>query len=105
MVSVDGETGLRISVAYSPRAGEVDVVDLQLAFGATVIEAIGASGLPQRHPTADLERLPVGIWGRLCERGDVLREGDRVELYRPLQVDPKEARRLRQRAQGPLKKR
>jgi uncharacterized protein len=105
MVSVDGKTDLRISVAYSPRAGEVDVVELQMSHGATVTEAIAHSGLPQRHPTADFERLPVGIWGRLCERGDLLRDRDRVELYRPLQVDPKEARRLRQRAQGPLKKR
>ncbi len=105
MASVDGETGLRVSVAYSARAGEVDVVDLQLALGATVAEAIAASGLPRRHPNADLDRLPVGVWGRLCEKGDLLRDRDRVELYRPLQVDPKEARRLRQRAQGSLKKR
>jgi uncharacterized protein len=104
-VSVEGEIGLRISVAYSPQAGEVDVVDLTLAPGATVADALNASGLPERHPAAGLERLPVGIWGRLCERGDVLHDRDRVELYRPLQVDPKEARRLRQRAQGPLKKR
>ncbi len=81
------------------------MVDLTLALGATVTDAIDASGLPERHPSADLERVPVGIWGRLCERDDVLRDRDRVELYRPLQVDPKEARRLRQRAQGSLKKR
>ena len=104
-MSVDAGTVLRISVAYSPRAGDIDVVDLQLALGATVTEAIGASGMLQRYPTAGLDELPVGVWGRLCERGDLLRDRDRIELYRPLQVDPKEARRLRQRAQGPLKKR
>ena len=104
-MNAESESVLRVSVAYSPRAGEVDLVDLRLAPGASVTEAIGLSGLPQRHPMAGLETLPVGIWGRLCERGDLLRDRDRVELYRPLQVDPKAARRLRQLEHGPLKKR
>ena len=95
---------LRVSVAFSPRAGEVDEDELLLAAGATVADAVLASGLPSRHPQFDLEALPVGIWGAFCDRGDVLRDRDRVELYRPLRVDPKEARRRRHQAQRGAKR-
>lgn len=91
-------TVLRVSVAYSPRAGEVDEVSLQLAPGATVADALRGSGLAGRHPGLAIDALPVGVWGRFRDRADLLQDGDRVELYRPLQVDPKEARRLRHRA-------
>ncbi|HEY4066712.1 MAG TPA: RnfH family protein [Burkholderiaceae bacterium] len=90
---------LRVSVVFSPRAGEVDEVELRLPAGATVADALSASGMQARHPAHDLAALPVGLWGAFCERGDVLRDRDRVELYRPLRVDPKEARRQRQAAQ------
>lgn len=100
MAHVDDAVPLTVSVAYSPRAGEVDEVRLQLPPGATVADALRASGLQARHPGIALERLPVGIWGAFCEHGDTLRDRDRVELYRPLRVDPKEARRRRQRAQA-----
>jgi uncharacterized protein len=95
---------LRVSVAFSPRAGEVDEVELLLAAGATVADAVLASGLPSRHPQFDLAALPVGIWGAFCDRGDVLRDRDRVKLYRPLRVDPKEARRRRHQAQRGAKR-
>jgi uncharacterized protein len=90
---------LRVSVVFSPRAGVVDEVQLLLPSGATVADAVLASGMPSRHPQFDLAALPVGIWGAFCDRGDVLRDRDRVELYRPLRVDPKEARRQRDQAQ------
>lgn len=86
---------IRVTVAYSPAAGEVDAVRLQLPTGSTVADAIVASGLLQRHPSA--AGLPVGIWGRKHELTDLVRDADRVEIYRPLQCDPKEARRLRYR--------
>lgn len=90
---------LRISVAYSPRAGEVDEVELNLPAGATVADALRVSGMQARHPTHALDLLPVGVWGAFCERDTPLRDRDRVELYRPLRVDPKEARRQRQQVQ------
>jgi putative ubiquitin-RnfH superfamily antitoxin RatB of RatAB toxin-antitoxin module len=99
MASADARPLLTVSVAYSPRAGEVDEIELQLEPGATVADALRASGLQARHPGLALDALPVGIWGAFCERDAVLRDRDRVELYRPLRVDPKEARRRRQRAQ------
>jgi putative ubiquitin-RnfH superfamily antitoxin RatB of RatAB toxin-antitoxin module len=95
---------LRVSVAFSPRAGEVDVVELLLPAGATVADALRESGMQARHPGHALEKLPVGIWGAFCERTDLLRDRDRVEVYRPLLVDPKEARRQRQRAQRGLRR-
>jgi uncharacterized protein len=91
---------LQVSVAYSPRAGVVDEVVLDLPRGATLIDAVRASGLLDRHAGIDLAQARLGIWGRAQEPQTLLRERDRVELYRPLTVDPKEARRLRYRKSG-----
>ncbi|MFT3955344.1 MAG: RnfH family protein [Piscinibacter sp.] len=91
---------LSVSVAYSPRAGVVDEVALTLPLGATLIEAIRASGLLERHAEIDLAHAKLGIWGRVEAADTALRERDRVEVYRPLIVDPKEARRLRYRKSG-----
>lgn len=99
MASDEPADRLTVGVAYSPRAGEVDEVTLQLSPGATVADALQASGLLARHPDVAIDTLPVGIWGSFCDRADVLRDQDRVELYRPLQVDPKDSRRRRQQAQ------
>ena len=97
MARAEAAAALSVVVAYSPRAGQVDEVALSLAAGATVADALHASGLMQRHPTLDLTSLRVGVWGKLRQVSDELRDHDRVELYRPLTVDPKEARRLRYR--------
>jgi uncharacterized protein len=97
MARVDGMPGLRVTVAYSPRAGVVDEVQLDLPAGASVRDALVASGLAARHPAVDFAALRWGVWGKLREPGDALRDQDRVEIYRPLSVDPKEARRLRYR--------
>ena len=97
MAPVESVDALRVVVAYSPRAGQVDEVSLSLQAGSTVADALQASGLMRRHPTLDLASLRIGVWGKLRQPADGLREGDRVELYRPLSVDPKEARRLRYR--------
>ena len=91
---------LHVSVAYSPRVGEVDEVELDLPAGATLIEAIRASGLIERHPELDIAAARIGVWGRVQPASQPLRERDRVEIYRALQVDPKEARRLRYRRDG-----
>lgn len=84
-----------VSVAYSPLAGQLDVLELRLPAGATVAMALHRSGLLDLHPGIDLTQHAVGVWGKLRSLDDTLRDADRVELYRPLQVDPKEARRLR----------
>lgn len=86
---------MRIEVVYSPAPRVVDGVMLELDAGSTVDAALRASGLLERHAGIDLTRQRVGVWGRVCGLDAVLHDGDRVELYRPLQVDPKEGRRRR----------
>lgn len=90
---------LDVEVAYSAAARRVDLVVLRLPAPCTVGEALQRSGVLQRHPEIDLSRLRVGVWGRVRRLDELLRQGDRVEIYRALQVDPKEARRQRQRRQ------
>jgi putative ubiquitin-RnfH superfamily antitoxin RatB of RatAB toxin-antitoxin module len=91
---------MAIEVVFSPAARLVDQVTLRLPVGSLVVDAVQASGVVQRHTAHDLMAGAVGIWGRPARWDDGLTEGDRIELYRPLQVDPKEARCLRYRAQG-----
>ena len=89
---------LRVSVAYSPRAGELDLVDISVNAGATVRLALNRSGLLERHPGIDPAHCKLGVWGKLRGLDEPLRDLDRIEIYRPLLVDPKEARRLRYRS-------
>jgi uncharacterized protein len=85
---------IRVSVAIA-LAGVQEVVELNLAEGATVGDAVAAAR--QRHPRLDWSHAGLGIWSRACGADRVLREGDRVEVYRALTADPKEQRRLRAR--------
>ena len=66
---------------------------LTVPAGATVSEVIGASPLERRFPDVPVAELEVGIWGRVVSRDHPVRDGDRIEIYRPLQIDPREARR------------
>ena len=91
---------LQVTVVYSPAPRVVHERAVQLAGAPTVRDAITASGLLEAFPDL-LAALPtVGVWGRKTALGHVLREGDRVEVYRALVVDPKVARRERFRRQG-----
>jgi putative ubiquitin-RnfH superfamily antitoxin RatB of RatAB toxin-antitoxin module len=89
-----------VVLALPDRATEIA---LRLPAGATLADAIERSGLAARHPEADLSRAPVGIFGRLSERGALLANGDRIEVYRGLVTDPKESRV--RRAASPAKSR
>ena len=68
---------------------------LRLPPGSTVGDAIRECGLLGQCPEIDLKRNRAGIFGRLVQFDALLRDGDRVEIYRPLVVDPKEVRRRR----------
>jgi putative ubiquitin-RnfH superfamily antitoxin RatB of RatAB toxin-antitoxin module len=85
---------IRIEVAYA-RPERQDVIRLTLPAGSTIVQAIEASGLPQRYPEIDLAKTKVGIFGKLSRMDTALRERDRVEIYRPLIADPKEVRKQR----------
>jgi putative ubiquitin-RnfH superfamily antitoxin RatB of RatAB toxin-antitoxin module len=70
-----------------------EIVPVLLEDGATVSDAIEESAIAELFPGWDLHKCRVGIWGRVAERDQRLRAGDRVEIYRPLRIDPREARR------------
>ena len=89
---------LHVEVAFCPRPGETDIVALVLPAGAAVADALRESGLLERHRLTP-DGLSLGVWSRRCELGTLLRDRDRVEVYRPLIVDPKEARRQRYKRQ------
>lgn len=98
----DGAIG--VEVAYAPAARQVDLVALRVTPGTPLREAVVASGLAGRHPAVaqwldqpQASSLTAAIWGRRADAGQPLRDRDRVELLRPLTVDPKEARRQRYR--------
>ena len=84
---------LGVEGVFSAQAGHAQEWVLRLAPGACLLEALRAAGL-------EASAWPAGIWGRRAERSQLLRDGDRVELYRPLLVDPKVARRERFARQG-----
>ena len=71
------------------------IAELDLPAGATLRQAVEASGLLQRHPGIDLDAQKAGVFGKVKPADTPLRDGDRVEVYRPLQADPKETRRRR----------
>lgn len=83
---------MRVEVVLCPAPGQVQRVVLELPPGATVADALGASGLP-------VGEAGFGVWGKKRAGDTPLREADRVEIYRPLTVDPKEARRQRYKRQ------
>jgi putative ubiquitin-RnfH superfamily antitoxin RatB of RatAB toxin-antitoxin module len=90
----------QVEVVFCAPAGSCQAVPLQLAPGATVADALRLSGLLEQHGlTADT--VKAGVWGRVREGHTLLRDRDRVEIYRALVVDPKEARRLRYKRHGP----
>jgi len=90
---------VRVELLYCPGPGQVDRCELRLPTGATLGDALQASGVLQRY-ALHLPDVVAGVWSKVRPHHTVLCEGDRVEVYRPLTVDPKEARRLRCRRQG-----
>jgi uncharacterized protein len=68
---------------------------LELVKGSNISQAIQQSGLLERFPEIDLKKNKVGLFSEIQELDTVLQSGDRIEIYRPLLADPKEARRQR----------
>ena len=75
--------------------GAQEVVEVELEEGAPVEAALLASGIAARHPEIDLKTQRIGVWGRPVTRATEVRDRDRVEIYRALSADPKQARRRR----------
>jgi len=85
---------ISIEVVYAPRLRQI-VRRLSLPAGSSVADALRASGLLGEFP--EIESTRVGIYGEVVSPDTRLRDRDRVEIYRPLQADPKEIRRTRAR--------
>lgn len=85
---------ITVEVAYArPEAQTLRTVRLEQ--GATVADAVRASGILDCHPEIPWPRAPLGIFSRKAVPEQLLEDGDRVEIYRPLRLDPKERRRAR----------
>ena len=95
-----GLPGLSVTVVYSAGPRQVSEWAGKLPAGATVLHALQASATSQVIPVLDFDSAELGVWGRKADADQLLNEGDRVEVYRPLRVDPKVARRERFRTQG-----
>lgn len=91
---------VHVTVVYSPGPRTVHEWPLALPEGATVLDALEGSGLAVAWLGFDARDALIGVWGRMVRPGRRLRERDRIEVYRPLRVDPKVARRERFRSQG-----
>lgn len=83
---------LSIEVAYAERERQF-LEALEVEPGTTAAGALALSALGREFPKLDLGSAALGVWGRSVSRDHPLADGDRVEVYRPLAMDPREARR------------
>ena len=85
---------LNIEVAYALPERQT-VLSLRVAPGTSVLAAIEASGIVQKHPEIDLALNKFGVYSRPVKGREPVQDGDRIEIYRPLIADPKEMRKKR----------
>ena len=83
-----------IEVAYALPDEQI-LITLDVEQGATVEQAVKLSGVLEKFPDIDLSKNKLGIFGKVTKANQVLRDKDRIEIYRPLIADPKESRRKR----------
>ena len=98
----EGAASLSIEVIYALPAKQ-ELVAVKLPIGATLRQAIEASGLLAKYPEINLTKNKVGVFSKLSKLDATLRDRDRVEIYRPLIADPKEVRKQRA-AEGKIMK-
>ena len=91
---------MAVELVYAAGPHDVWRLRLEMAAGATVADALRASGWMERLDAVTGDHLAISVWNRACPPATPLRNGDRIELSRPLTVDPKEARRQRYRRDG-----
>ena len=85
---------MTVEVAYALPERQV-ILELQVPEGTSVLQAAQASGVTWKFEGIDLDNAKFGIFGKVVSPKQVLREGERVEIYRPLIADPKEVRKAR----------
>jgi uncharacterized protein len=99
-MEIDMTTPIPVCLVYSAQARQMHEHTLHLAPGTTLGQALQGSGLLASIAASVVHTLEVGVWGKKMPLDYVLQQGDRIELYRPLTVDPKVARRERFAKQG-----
>lgn len=90
---------ISIEVAYATKEQQ-KIIPLEVPEGTTIKEAIQQSGILSLFPEIDLTHQKVGIFSKICELTDLIQAGARIEIYRPLTIDPKEARRNKAKVQS-----
>lgn len=85
---------LMVEVAFALPTKQT-ILTISVAADATVEQIIALSGILQQYPEIDLSQQKVGVWSRTVKLTDTVKEGDRIEIYRPLIADPKDLRRRR----------
>ena len=85
---------MNVEVCYA-MAHKQEVVSLKLDGGSNLQQALEASGLLEKYPEIDLKKNKFGVWNKLSKLDALLRDRDRIEIYRPLIADPKEVRKQR----------
>jgi putative ubiquitin-RnfH superfamily antitoxin RatB of RatAB toxin-antitoxin module len=100
---MSAEQTWRVEVVYATPTRQV-VIEASVRPGVTVEQVIRASGMLAKFPEIDLTRQRVGIFGVIAHLQDAVHDGDRVEIYRSLVADPKEARRARAGSRSSTKK-
>lgn len=85
---------IKIEVAYAEK-GNQRIIAFEVEEGSTIEKAIDCSGILDIFPEIDLMKQKVGIFSQSKKLTDIVQSGDRIEIYRPLLIDPKEARRKR----------
>ena len=94
---------IAVEVAFAKPEEQV-ILKIEVTPGTTIEQAIEQSGILERFPEIDTAHLKAGIFGKLKKTDQPLREGDRVEIYRPLIADPKQVRKERAAAGKRMKK-
>ena len=93
---------ISVEVAYADTQKQ-KIMFVVVDEGATIAQAIQVSGILQQVPDIDLTKNKVGIFGKLKELTTHVQEGDRIEIYRPLKIEPKEARKAKVKKQAMLR--
>ncbi len=94
---------INVEIAYALADKQV-LIPLMLEEGSTAQQAVESSGILRQFPEIDLDKNRIGIFGKLSKLNVVLREKDRVEIYRPLIADPKAVRKKRAEEGKAMKK-
>ena len=98
----NGESVVKVEVAYALPEQQT-VIALEVAEGSTVQLAIEQSGILAKHAELDLQVNSVGVYGKAAKLDALVRDGDRVEIYRPIVADPKAARKKKAAKAKPTK--